>query len=125
MAKYTSLYCKIFVDAPDRNELADTVAEAFGIERHGWEVDTDWSEIDIVRNDDFDPEKSQAAHRSSFLYFPFYIELEPLEGTSEDSYIENAGHLLRTLWNRRWRAVAACDFEDVLPSKNGASGVQR
>ena len=49
----------------------------------------------------------------------YYIEIEPKEDTDDRDYVLEVTDLLTKLWNAAFKAIASCDFEDLLPRKGG------
>ena len=122
MEAVQDLYCKIFIDNDDPDEaIAKKVSLITSGDIDQWTVITDWSEIDIVQNDDFN-EIKRREDPDGFLFYRYYIEMEPEENVLRQDYIMKVGRLLECLWKEGWEAVAACDFEDELPRKGGYRG---
>jgi hypothetical protein len=113
------LFCKLFVDAEcDKNELVSRLAEITNGAAEHSSVVTKWCEFNVVRNSDSD-ERRTNSEQGGFLYFPFFLEIEPSDGVEHGVYVTGIGSLLTNLWNSGIQAVAACDFEDELPLKGG------
>lgn len=114
-----NLYCKIFIDTDVSDEVvAKKVCSITSGEIDQWTVITDWSEIDIVENDDFD-EMKRKEEPDGFLFYRYYIEMEPGANTLRQDYVMNISRLIESLWQEGWKIVAASDFEDELPMKGG------
>jgi hypothetical protein len=119
MHESDNLYCKILVDSDlPKDQVVDTVSRMVsGTVDHGTIV-TDWSEIDVVKNDDFDAVKRHK-RPDGFLFYRYYLDMEPEARVLRQDYVNAIGKLLEGLWATGWKAVAACDFEDELPRKGG------
>ena len=119
MTSEENLYCKIFVDS-NMNEIDQIkmIASITAGEISKWTVVTDGCEIDVIKNDDYNKLKSKDAS-DGFLYYRYYLDIEPFESVEKEKYIFEIGLLIQGLWNNKCKAVAACDFEDQLPMKGG------
>jgi len=76
-------------------------------------IKTDWGELDLRKNPDFDL-KQLEKEPSNFIAWQYYLDIEPQKNTEESDYIRQIARLLNELNKNNMRAVAACDFEDVL-----------
>jgi hypothetical protein len=74
--------------------------------------------IEIRSNDDFDAIKEKE-YPDGFLYFPFSAEIDFQDKVTEVYASEEVGIILNYLWEKRYTAIASCDFEDLLPEKGG------
>jgi hypothetical protein len=108
------LYCKIYVDTDqDRTWLLQQVAEqCLGVVA-GRTVSAPELVVDISRNEDYDPVRAQSSE--GFVHFPYYLDVEPVDGIERTSYIDAVRNLLLGFSQSHIRAVAACDFENELP----------
>ncbi len=114
-----NLYCKILISTDvSEDVLLKKVASITSGRIDQWTVITEWSEIDVVSNDDFNETKSGEVP-DGFLFYPYYIDMEPGKDVFREKYISEVGSLLKGLWEQGWKAVAACDFEHELPEKGG------
>jgi hypothetical protein len=114
--KSENLYCKIFVDVEATREAvvamaaeccAGTVGKRTVIARH--------LELDVDDNDDFVP-RAKRLDQDDFVRFRYFLDVEPTHDAERSLYIAEIGALLRCLWGKGLKAVAACDFEDKLPA---------
>ncbi|MFE7809472.1 hypothetical protein ACFU51_33345 [Streptomyces sp. NPDC057430] len=71
--------------------------------------------ITVARND----YQAMAGNSDDFVQWGTVVECEAIaEAIAEATLgqvVEAVGTILETLWNRGYRAVAACDYEDELP----------
>ncbi|UKS27362.1 1,4-dihydroxy-6-naphthoate synthase [Paenibacillus sp. HWE-109] len=122
MTHYDNLYCKLFIDTDiDINSLFDLVCQIVsGFRKVMRTVVTDLSEIDIMKNDDFDALKKDYGS-DGFLFFKYYCDIQPTDyiGLDEGKYISSVSLLLESLWDIKINAVCACDFEGELPRMGG------
>ncbi len=117
-----NLYCKMFIDFNgELGDADDLIAKlAKGSMKFKWKlIETELAELDVRRNDDY---KTPKEHRSkdpkdAFLFWRYYIDIEPKEGTNRAAYVSMIAQLLEALWARGVDAVAACEFEDELPTR--------
>jgi hypothetical protein len=70
-------------------------------------------EVDVVTNEDFD-ESRLDDENSGFLFYRYYLDIEPNPAVSEAEYVGSIRKLLKKLKDEGLRAVASCDFEHLL-----------
>ena len=120
-----NLFCKLFVDiAAPKEALVQKIADCTNGRAERWSVKTEWGEVDVVTNEDFD-ECRKEQEPDGFLFYRFYLEMEPEEDVPSEVYIRSVGTLLADLWKWDAKAVAACDFEKWLPMKGGYNSRNR
>ena len=122
MFENDDLYCKMFFDFKEESADADKLVArlANGVIKHSWGlIDTQNAELDVRRNDDYKTPKESRSNdpADAFLFWKYYIDIEPKEGTTRQAYITVVGKLLLDLWAQGINAVAACSFEDELPKQ--------
>lgn len=74
----------------------------------------DGSEIEVRKN-----KSSKSAPKSGqkeFVYFRYYLEVD---GNDLNQQIALISKLLETFWSQGIAAVAACEYEELLPEKGG------
>jgi hypothetical protein len=81
-------------------------------------VSTSEFQVDVVVNEDFD-ERRRSQNHDQFLFYRYYLDIEPTENATRQRYVESVGNLLEGLWQSNCKAVAACDFESELPQNGG------
>lgn len=81
-------------------------------------ISKDYFQFDIIKNHDFDKEKSKF-YPDGFLYFPLFIEYYKEDNLVTKDDINNSVILLKSLWENNISAIASCDFEDQLPENGG------
>ena len=113
------LYCKVYVQTDmSLRDLVMLVTEELNGNVDRQSVLTSGLELYIDRNEEFDPTMIPV-FPDGFLYFRYYLDVFPSSTAFQGMHIERIGHLLEALWARGIPAVAACDYEDVLPKKGG------
>lgn len=117
-----NLFTKIFIDTEeDKDTLLKMVQEMVDGSIEQWTISFKSGLIDLVQNDDFGNNNKVKVKSSSdqFLYFRYYLDIEPYDNNCSEVYIADISCLLESLWKKNINAVAACDFEDLLPKKGG------
>lgn len=115
-----TLYCKLFIDYEgERSSVENLIASALDGQIHGFgEITTQTLDVSVRKNDDHNPVLKTNPTDGS-LFYRYYLEIEPCDdGVSPTTYIRDIGNLLCGLWSQGVGAVAACDFENELPSKS-------
>ncbi|WP_106766530.1 1,4-dihydroxy-6-naphthoate synthase [Paenibacillus faecalis] len=119
MEEEFDLFTKIYVDSDvDKEMLLDTVSNIVTGTISGSSILTMQAEIFIFNNGDFDEDKRNQGN-DGFLYYKYYLEIEPTEDVDDRNYILEISNLLTKLWDADFKAIASCDFEDLLPRKGG------
>ena len=104
-------YCQVFLDTDD--SPLPILESILGSKAAPFTIQHPLMEVDIERNEDFHP----LERYSDFLFFRYYLDIEPTPNTGESDYIDLIGAILVHLWQNKIPAVAACDFEDRLPNQ--------
>lgn len=120
----SELNCKIFIDTNlEKKEIIDFTLEIInGVlnERLSFTmIESKYLDIEIVENEDFAIELRNDKE-NGFLYSKYYMEVEPIEGIDEESYISYISKLFLNFKRIECNIVIACNFEKQLPN-NGYS----
>jgi hypothetical protein len=118
--KYDDLYCKLFIDADVGKEELEKLLISYlnGSRKDKFGgIDTDWCELDVRRNEFFHEDHRFTKGSDSFLYFRWFLDIEPVSGCDQERYIRGIGKLVLFLKEQGYRAVAVCDFEEELPGR--------
>jgi hypothetical protein len=112
-------YAKIYV-AADREEVKSLLVTALGADvlGNGYTVTFDSVEVDVRRNDDRDDRRFAPTY-DGFIYSQTYLDVTGKPDASYEGVIKAIARILEVLWDSKWTAVAAADFEDELPHKGG------
>ncbi|QAA33369.1 1,4-dihydroxy-6-naphthoate synthase [Clostridium manihotivorum] len=116
---YDNLYCKIYVDTDKSiQDIINVILSVVSgqVRRKG--VYSTNLEIDIRYNKEYD-ELERLGVEDGFLYYKYYLEIEPNENAAQKKYILSVSQLLEGLWGVGYKAVASCDFEVDLPRSGG------
>ncbi|RUT39510.1 1,4-dihydroxy-6-naphthoate synthase [Paenibacillus anaericanus] len=119
MESQYDLFTKIFLDSDvDKGVLKDRISEFVKGAVSGSSILAEQAEIFIFNNGDFDEDKRNQGN-DDFLHYKYYLEIEPTEDVNDSNYVLVISNLLTKLWDAGFKAVASCDFEDLLPKKGG------
>ena len=115
-----NLYCQIYLDCEkSQEELQKLVAHLVDGVPGRWkkEVKTTFGDVSLISNDDYKTPKEKRSKllEDAFLYWRYYLEIEPLPAISRETYVKKISRVLRGLGRLGIGAVAACDFEEELP----------
>ncbi|MDP4268456.1 MAG: 1,4-dihydroxy-6-naphthoate synthase [Bacteroidota bacterium] len=114
MINNQNYYCKIFVNKDiDHRELEILIEEFKSKNEKGTNIAA-WGEIDVILNKAAKPPWGMVDD-DNFLYWKFFLDLEPIEGIARDEYVKGIIKLMHDLRNNGFQVIAACDFEDELP----------
>ncbi|MHA6530792.1 1,4-dihydroxy-6-naphthoate synthase [Paenibacillus sp. BAC0078] len=118
-------YCKIFLDTDfDRNIVLASIKENIGGVLEQSNITNDICNFDVLRNDDFHEHRRNESS-DGFLFSRYLIEIEPNEDVGTETYITSVSLLIEGLWRVGYKAVASCDFEEMLPNKGGYNSDNR
>ena len=113
------MYCKVYIDSlSEKGELLDLIANIISGFVKMRTVSTPEFQVDLVMNEDFDETKRMQGD-VQFIFYRYYLDIEPAEHAQRERYVASVGSLLNELWKLGYKAVAACDFEDELPECGG------
>jgi hypothetical protein len=117
-----NLYCKMFIDFSGELSEADQLIAKLtnGSIKFKWGlIETAFAELDVRKNDDFKTPKELRSEdpEDAFLFWKYYIDIEPTEGTAKTNYVSMIGKLLLDLRAKGISAIAASSFEDDLPKR--------
>lgn len=119
MSDIPNLYCKVYVDSQaKKGQLLDLLARMISGTIKMRTLSSPDLQIDLVVNEDFD-EAKRLSKQDQFLFYRYYLDVEPTEGVALEQYVRSVGVLLEGLWQSGCKAVAACDFESKLPRSGG------
>ena len=115
-----SLYCKLFVDSSlDIDELAGLLSKLVkGSVDSFHKIRTELLTLDCMVSHSRDELLSRVSE-DGFIFYKFYLDIEPVIGVPRDEYISQIGSLIGLLRARDIKAVPACDFEDELRELSG------
>ena len=110
-----NLYCKLFIDADiAREELINMITEFTNGRRKLFRtIITDFCEIDVNDNDDYYTEQKPD---NDFLYYKFFLDIEPGLDIEVTQYIHSIAELIKMFASKEINTVPACDFENKLSS---------
>ena len=111
---YDNLYCKVFIDADmDYDCLFSLIMDYVDGQKKAIDyIITDWCDISVRQNKEFNPEK-YSADPTDFIYWRYLLDIDPLN-LDEDKYINKITELLGWLRGQCRGVVIACDFEDMV-----------
>ncbi len=114
-----SIDATVYVDCLGRQvDLVEVVAEILGGDTDLSTARAERSAVLVEANEDADPE-SASDWPEGFLYFSQVMEVYAVADTPRHERAAVTGRLLSELWARGIAAVAACDYEDLLPAAAG------
>lgn len=112
------LYTKIFLDTNEgKQNVIDCLAVIINGSVEGASVESNYLDIYVSKNEDFSDSRRHT--QDGFLFYKYYLDIEPKAGVKDNEFISSIANLLEELWKEDIKAVAACDFEDLLPQKGG------
>lgn len=116
-------FCKIFISARSENEILNLIEHFFQSKlEKGKYLETELLDIYFLKNKEFDEQKT-IHFQDNFLYFPFILEMNLLNQSAWNTYIQSIYSFLEYLNSMNITAIIACDFENLMPLSNQYSHV--
>lgn len=108
-------YCQIFVNAETLTEkdLLEFIAKYRIKDKYIRTIETEDYVLDVIRNDSYIDRKKNKTH-SDFLFYKFFLDINPTENVTRNQYINSIKGLISYLNEGGYGCVAACNFEDEL-----------
>ncbi len=108
-------FCRIYVDSDLVFEkFVAMLANLSGVVSDFSLITTQCLDIGVQENDEYDSQKcSQKPDR--WLFFKYMLEIDPVSGKLDENYISEIRKLLTSIWSNGMDAVAASEFEEMLP----------
>lgn len=118
---YDNLYCQCFLELDSFESRGELCAWLNRI-LHGKlipypfdSIETPWGILDVRRNRSYGISKgTNSDPLDDFLYWRYYLDIEPAENVPESAYIQNLRKFIHELKKQGVRVVPACEFEDEL-----------
>ena len=112
---YDNLYCKVYINSElEIEELYKYInCRVSGRLEYIRAIKTDWGEIVLCKNSDFNPSKLEN-NPEDFVFWRYYLEIEPEKGIDEARYIGQISKLLEALNSENIKVIASCDFEEEI-----------
>lgn len=112
---YHDLYCKVYIQSGfGIDDLYQRITRiVVGKQEPIRSIKTGWGEIDLRQNDGYN-EKQVKDDEENFVYWKYYLDIEPNQEVIESEYIDQIASFLSRLDEKGIKAVASCDFEDRL-----------
>ena len=110
-----NMYCKIYLSTElVFGELYQCICSmTLGRLESVRTIKTDWGEIDLCKNSEFSLERVKNTPED-FVFWQYYLDIEPKNGIDVSKYIEQIAKLLKNLNLNNMKVVASCDFEEHL-----------
>lgn len=109
------LYCKVYVACDlNHDKLISLIGDLTNGEINIQTIESSPLIIDVMSNEDFD--RALMGDQDGFVYFPYYLEIDSIDGESIDSqnYKSILNQLLRALRDHGAQTVPSCSYEDEL-----------
>mgnify|MGYP000569799146 CR=1 FL=1 len=112
---YNNLYCKVYLNI--ELEIEELYSYLINLVSGKAEpirtIKTEWGELDLRKNPDFNFKQIEK-DPDDFIFWQYYLDIEPQKDIEESKYISQIAKLLNELNKNNIKAVASCDFEELL-----------
>ncbi|MEU2972415.1 hypothetical protein [Nocardiopsis alba] len=112
MSEQIDPYVKIFVDKIDKTTAKELLKNEFN-----GEFDVNSMHLDNLIVEARNNIEAKKGPEEDFLFWPIIVELE--SESEPNALISETSRVLEMLWNSGFPAIAACDFENLLPWNGG------
>ncbi|MBQ8568560.1 MAG: hypothetical protein IJ446_05010 [Oscillospiraceae bacterium] len=104
-------FCKIFIcTSLGKQQLFDKILSLLKGEKESFsDIRSPWCDAHLAENSYYSPNSDP----NDFIYFPYYLEIYENK-TNDTEYINNIREIIFVMNSIGYKAVAACDFEDML-----------
>lgn len=115
MSNNLNLYCKVFINTQlDEASLVKIIAQLInGKISQINSISSDYLDLDVISNKEFD-EKYINLPIDGFLFYKYFLDVEPMPGIKYDDYISQLKILIKGLREKGFNVVPACAFENEL-----------
>ena len=112
---YNNLYCKVYLNI--ELEIEELYSYLINLVSGKAEpirtIKTEWGELDLRKNPDFNFKQIEK-DPDDFIFWQYYLDIEPQKDIEKSKYISQIAKLLNELNKNNIKAVASCDFEELL-----------
>ncbi|KKD39168.1 hypothetical protein [Limnoraphis robusta] len=114
-----SLYCQIFLNTElNKSDIIKGLENLLNTKSTGNVIALESVEIELRDNESFEQKLCKEA-TNRFLYFPYYIEVDPFPEQTQENQIDLVSKILEYSWSSGFEVVASCDYEEQLPNSGG------
>jgi hypothetical protein len=114
-----NLYCQIFLNtAMSKLDIIKGLEKLLNRQSIQNVITLENVEIEVRTNEKFDRHLCKQ-FPNGFLYFPYYIEVDPLPEQTQENQINLVSKILEYCWSSKFEVVASCDYEEQLPNCGG------
>ena len=107
--EFKDLFCQIYINYENSIEkLIALIRKTMNCDMQDYTLFNNILEIDTIENDEYEK------NSNDFLFWKFYLEIEPIENIAEDKYIAAIHKLIKALYEKNISTIATCDLEDQL-----------
>lgn len=115
----SNLFCQVFVKTNKNEiELIHIINDFLKGEIRSRNIDSTHVSLSVIKN------KNTGFNRMNdpidgFLYYPFYLEIEPSQPIRRAAYIHTVKGMIAFLREKDFIAIPSCNFEDELNEDKG------
>jgi hypothetical protein len=110
----SNLYCQVFVKTKKSEiELINIINDFLKGEIQSRNIDSRHVSLSVIKNKSTDFNCTNDP-LDGFLYYPFYLEIEPSESIALDEYIHTVKELITFLRGKGFTIIPSCSFENKL-----------
>jgi hypothetical protein len=77
-------------------------------------IKSQYLSLSVMRNEENNQIMKNKLIDTAFLYYRYYLEVDPAPGVSYENFVQHVKALINFLRAEGMHAIPACDFEDIL-----------
>lgn len=107
------LYCTVYVDADIMHpRFVILISDFLDGEIFLRDIESKYLSISVMKNEDYDPILKDKGQRGAFVYYRYYIDIDPAEGVDYKTFIEHVKALNKFLRSKGFKTVVVSDSEE-------------
>jgi hypothetical protein len=108
------LYCTVYVDADiGKPGFVIMISDFLDGEIFLRDIESKYLSIFVMKNEDYDPILKDKGQRGAFVYYHYYIDIDPAaEGVDYKTFIEHVKALNKFLRSKGFKTVVVSDSEE-------------
>jgi hypothetical protein len=100
-------YCLLYVDAPvEHPGFVILINDFLNGEMFSRDIDNKYLSLSVMKNEDYDHIKKDSEKNNEFLYYRYYIEIDPAENVDYETFMQHINELITFLQGKSFKTKA-------------------
>jgi hypothetical protein len=118
------LYCTLYVDTHiEQPGFVILINDFLNGKIFLRNIDNDYLSLSVMKNEDYDPIKKDSELDDAFLYYRYYLDVDPSDNVNRETFVQQLRFLINFLRKNGFKTQPVCDFENELNDINNASSI--